>query len=114
MLHTHKVSQTKKISFVAGLVLTVAALFGTATVAVSKVAAADCDSSSNAIIYCGFSSPSNFISKVRGNDSGNGHHDLQSVYSFYGLNAADYDAFAAHAVEKNGGSGRTEHLQFYG
>jgi hypothetical protein len=98
MLHTHKVSQTKKISFVAGLVLTVAALFGTATVAVSKVAAADCDSSSNAIIYCGFSSPSNFISKVRGNDSGNGHHDLQSVYSFYGLNAADYDAFAAHAV----------------
>lgn len=89
--------KSKTLPFVAGLVVAVAGLVSGITFTVSKVAAADCDS--NAIIYCGFSSASSFISKVRGNDSGNGHHDLQAVYGHYGLDPSEYSYFASHAVE---------------
>lgn len=74
-----------------------AALFGAATVS-GHTAAAEAACDSDAIIYCGISSPSNFISKVRDNDSKNGHHDLKAIYAYYGLKANDYDNFVAHAV----------------
>ncbi len=58
-------------------------------------AAGDCDS--NAIIYCGFGSSSEFISQVRLNDSKNGHHDLQTIYNQYGLSPDEYDRFVKTA-----------------
>lgn len=90
-------TKSKKLSFIAGLVVAFVTLTSAATLTVHKAAAAPaCDS--DAIIYCGISSPGNFISKVRSNDSGNGHHDLKAIYAHYGLSASDYDNFAAHAV----------------
>jgi hypothetical protein len=87
----------KNIPFMAGLAVAALVFLGVSSITANKVyAAADCDS--NAIIYCGYTSPSNFIAKVRGNDSGNGHNDLQSVYATFGLTPSDYDNFAAHAV----------------
>ena len=90
-----------KFSFAAGLVVAACGLAAISSVAVQRVSAADCDS--NAIIYCGVTSPSNFISKVQANDSGNGHHDLQAVYahqfaSGQALSSSMYSDFAAHAV----------------
>jgi hypothetical protein len=89
------VQQKQKIPFVAGVLVAVFGLVAVGDLNTSKVSAADCDN--NAIIYCGFSSPSNFINLTRANDSKNGHHDLQAVYSAYGLNAGDYDRFASSA-----------------
>lgn len=87
---------TKKATFIAGILVAVFSLVGMGTI-VSKASAADCDS--NAIIYCGFTSPSNFISKVKSNDSRNGHHDLVNIYKAYGLESADYDRFVTHAKQ---------------
>jgi hypothetical protein len=100
-LHTTSLFTKTKLTFLTGLAVAIFGLFAVSTVAVQKVSAADCDS--NAIIYCGFSSTSDFINKVRANDSGNGHHDLQSVYAhqfFSGQNLTSsmYSDFAAHAV----------------
>ncbi len=81
---------------VLGLVLAIGVaslFFGVATPKVS--AAQDCDN--NAIISCGFSGASDFITKVRANDSLNGHHDLQAIYAHYGLEPADYDRFVSSA-----------------
>jgi hypothetical protein len=54
---------------------------------------------SNVIMYGGFSSPSNFISKVKTGASGNGHNDLQAIYAHYGLTASQYDRFVNEAVQ---------------
>lgn len=95
MFQSLKIVNIKKATFVAGILLAVFTLTSL-TITASKASAADCDS--NAIIYCGFSGASDFIAKVRGNDSNNGHHDLQAVYAHYGLSAAEYNDFAAHAI----------------
>ncbi len=54
-----------------------------------------CDS--NAIMYCGYSTPSDFIRKVKGNASGNGHNDLQAIYNSFGFTSGDYDRFIKNA-----------------
>jgi hypothetical protein len=84
-----------KLSFAIGLLVALFGLAAVATTTLSKVSAADCDG--NAIIHCGFTSASGFISTVRANDSGNGHHDLQAVYAAYGLEPASYDKFVSSA-----------------
>lgn len=89
--HLFSAVKNKRVPFVAGLAIALFGLFALSGLVVQKVSAADCDS--NAIIYCGFTSPSNFITKVRNNDSQNGHHDLQTVYAAYGLEPASYDKF---------------------
>lgn len=99
---------TKKLSFLSGMLVVAVVLAGLlgATVQLGRAAAATpgpaCDT--DAIIHCGFSTPSNFISKVRANNSGNGHSDLQAVYAhqFYSgeyLSKGMYDNFAASAVK---------------
>jgi len=60
-----------------------------------RASAQDCNA--NAIINCGFSSPSQFISKVRAGSSGNGHRDLSAIYAAYGLEPASYDQFVTAA-----------------
>lgn len=91
-------TQVKRLSFAAGLLFAFTGLLGGAFVATGKVDAAKALCNSNVIMYCGFTSPSNFISKVKTNDSGNGHNDLQAIYSHYGLSSADYTRFANDAV----------------
>lgn len=89
--------ETRKLTFVTGLLLAVTVLFGMAVLGTSKISAAAC--SGNNIIDCGFSSPSDFINIVRANNNGvNGISDLQAIYAHYGLTAAEYDDFSAHAV----------------
>ncbi|MEJ0073306.1 MAG: hypothetical protein WDN27_04480 [Candidatus Saccharibacteria bacterium] len=90
--------RSKKVAFTAGLALVVGLVFTGGGLAVRGASAATQDCDSNSIIYCGFSDPGNFITKVQGNSSGNGHNDLQNVYDAYGLTQADYANFAAHAV----------------
>ena len=86
-----------QLTFASGLVALVLSLGLAGVVVVPKVSAAqDCDS--NAVIYCGFSSASDFISTVRNNDSKNGHHDLQTIYAAYGLEPASYDKFVSSAL----------------
>ena len=94
-IHTPRIS-TKKMTFLLGLVafgLGVAGVF----VRTPLVMAADCDN--NAIMWCGFSSSSDFITKVRANDDGKGHHDLQSVYAHYSLSSGDYGRFQSSAAD---------------
>jgi hypothetical protein len=62
--------KTRKVSFIAGLLIAAVGLISGVTLTVHRVSAADCDS--NAIIYCGFTTASGFIHKVRVNDSLNG------------------------------------------
>lgn len=97
MYRKFMVTKTKTAPFLVGVVVALAGLFGASLTAISRVSAGTCDS--DAIIYCGFSTPSQFISKVKGNDSGNGHRDLQSIYNYYGLPASQYSNFQSHAVE---------------
>ena len=97
MYRKFMVTKTKTAPFLVGIVVALAGLFGVSMTAISQVSAGTCDSDS--IIYCGFTTPSQFISKVRGNDSGNGHRDLQSIYNYYGLPTTEYNNFISHAVE---------------
>ncbi len=83
----------QKISFFTGLA---AALVGTFFFAVPTVFAQDCGP--NAIMTCGFTSNSSFIKKVKANDDGHGHHDLQAIFAHYGLTSGDYNRFASSAV----------------
>jgi hypothetical protein len=79
---------------VAVLVLIMAALLAVSGAFGARASAAqDCDE--NAIIFCGFSSPSDFISKVQVANDGHGHADLQSVYAAYGLTPDMYGQFVA-------------------
>jgi len=94
--------KSKSIAFIAGLTIGIASIISAGLLSVGVASAAsDCapvnNSDDNAIIYCGFSSPSTFISKVKSNDSGNGHEDLQAVYAYYGLEPADYNNFVSYA-----------------
>ncbi|HSX42864.1 MAG TPA: PKD domain-containing protein [Candidatus Saccharimonadales bacterium] len=89
---------SKKLSFVAGLAVAVVGILGSAAFTANKAGATGVDCDNNSIIKCGYTTPSNFISKVKANSSGNGHNDLQAVYNYYGLSAADYNNFAAHAL----------------
>jgi hypothetical protein len=79
-----------KATFLSGFV----ALLAVAGIAVPTYAVG-CDN--NAIMYCGYSSPSDFIRKVKGNASGNGHNDLQAIYRSFGFDSADYDRFIKNA-----------------
>jgi hypothetical protein len=88
----------KKLSFLAGLTLAVLAVVGSAGLAVNRVSASGADCDNNALIKCGFGTAGDFINKVNANDSGNGHQDLQMIYSYYGLSGSDYSNFASHAV----------------
>ncbi|MEO6761807.1 MAG: PKD domain-containing protein, partial [Candidatus Saccharimonadales bacterium] len=85
---------SKKLILTVGLVLGLT-LVGLGGLSTNRALAADCDN--NAIIYCGTSSASSFIAKVRANSSGNGHNDLQAIYAHYGLEPSDYDNFVQYS-----------------
>ncbi len=82
-----------------GLLMAVALAAGYGFVTRSTVeAAVDCDS--NAVIKCGYSDLSDFMSKFQANSYG----DLQNIYGYWGLGDVDeYVASAQHVtVYKNG------------
>jgi hypothetical protein len=98
LLRNHSHTKPKAIAFTAGFIIALMSFFGMAFTGLTVVANAsgtNCDD--NAILKCGFSSTSNFISTVKSNNSGNGHSDLQAVYAHYGLEPADYDKFVTSA-----------------
>lgn len=80
-------------TFFAGIV-TLVMIVAAAVLVVPKVYAADCGP--NAIIYCGFTSSADFISKVRANNDKNGT-DLQAVFDHFNLESGDYDRFVSTA-----------------
>lgn len=57
------------------------------------------DCSVNSIVKCGAGTPASFISKVQSNNDGYGHHDLQSIYAYFGLKSSDYANFSKYAEE---------------
>ena len=101
--------KSSRVAFLTGFIVATVSLLSLGVIGLGTVSAAsDCasnnNSDDNAIIYCGFSSPSTFISKVKSNDSGNPSsqydaHDLQDVYAHYGLEPADYDKFVSSAEQ---------------
>jgi len=87
----------KKAMFFTGLICATVAVLGAVMLGTNKTSAAAC--SSNNIIKCGFSTPSEFINAVQANTNGvNSTPDLQNIYAHYGLTSAEYDAFVSHAV----------------
>lgn len=92
-------SKTSVVAFTSGIFLALVLLgvSGVWGVRTASASAQDCDN--NAIIYCGFNSASDFITKVKANDSGNSahQHDLQTIYAAYGLEPASYDKFVTSA-----------------
>ena len=97
-LHRFGGFSLKTLTFVTGLAVAVGLVTGIAIFGVNRTTAASC--TSNDIMKCGFTTPSDFIAKVKANDNGvNGTADLQAIYAHYGLSSADYGNFAAHAVQ---------------
>ncbi|HSX05404.1 MAG TPA: PKD domain-containing protein [Candidatus Saccharimonadales bacterium] len=90
-----------KLSFFAGLGLATAGLFGAAGLFTMQAAATGTDCDNNAMISCGYTTPSDLIAKIKANDSKNGHHDLPTMYANFGLTSTDYAYFVAHAVQVN-------------
>lgn len=90
-------TQKRHIAFFAGLLVAAFGLMALGNSGLARVHAAAQDCDSNAIIYCGETTPSSFINQVKVNDSKNGHHDLQAVYAYYGLEPASYDKFVSYA-----------------
>jgi hypothetical protein len=88
---------TGKLAFGLGLMIAAAGVAVSLAFSTQKVLAFSGDCSSNAIIYCGADGSSAFISKVKDGNSGNGHHDLATVYAHYGLEPGDYDRFVRSA-----------------
>lgn len=89
--------KVKTLSIVTGIAIVTGIVSGLALFGVNRTNAATC--TGNDIIKCGFSTPSDFIAKVRANNNGvNNIPDLQSIYAHYGLSVSEYDDFAAHAV----------------
>jgi len=81
----------------AGLVSVFVSIIGIVPLGAHSASAATC--TNNDILKCGYSSPSNFISKVQANNNGvNNVPDLQAIYAHYGLTSANYSNFAVHAV----------------
>lgn len=78
----------QKLIFFAGFALM---MLSVGVVAAPTVYAADCGP--NAVMYCGFSSASDFIKKLRANNDRNGK-DLQKIFKHFGLTSGDYDRFA--------------------
>src|ERR1700733_1533906 len=100
--------RSRRIAFITGLSVGLASILGAGFLSIGIASAAsDCapvnNEDDNAIIYCGFSSPSTFISKVRSNtnNTGDGHveHDLQAIYAYYGLEPADYNNFVSYGEQ---------------
>jgi len=52
------------------------------------------DCTTNSIIKCGVSSPTNLITKIKGNEPA----DLNNIYKHFGISPTDYDKFAKEAV----------------
>jgi hypothetical protein len=89
-------SKLKRLTY-AGLVSAFVSIIGIVPLGVRSTSAATC--TNNDIIKCGYSSPTDFINKVKANTNGvNSTPDLQAIYAHYGLSSADYANFAAHAV----------------
>ncbi len=63
---------------------------------VPHVYARSMDCSDNSIMYCGFGSPSSFVSTTTNGD-GKGHKDLAAIYAQFGLPASDYSRFVSQA-----------------
>lgn len=55
------------------------------------------DCKANSIIVCGSPTADDFISKVRADNDGHGNHDLQAVYSDFGLVPSEYSQFVTNA-----------------
>jgi len=100
--------RSRNVAFITGLTIGIASILTAGLLSAGVASAAtDCapvnNEDNNAIVYCGFSSPSTFISKVRANanDSGDGHveHDLQAIYTYYGLEPADYNNFVSYGEQ---------------
>lgn len=90
----------KTIAFAAGLCMSFVPLAGASAIGITatpNTSTSDPCGFSNNIIASGFSTASGFISTVKGNNSGNGHRDLQAIYAAYGLEPADYDKFVTSA-----------------
>lgn len=94
----HLVQRIKKpkLFFLAGLSLVLLAV-GVIAPQQPRVFAGECDA--NAIMNCGFSSSQDFINRVKGNDSGNGHDDLKAIYNRFGLSSDKYGTFASQAKD---------------
>jgi len=95
MAHVYRKLISGRAPFIAGLVVAATVLFGVVA-GMRHASAANC--TGNDIMFCGFSSRTDFINKVQANSDGHGHNDLQAIYNFYHLTSADYANFAAHAV----------------
>lgn len=94
----HMTLRNTKITFAAGLIISALSLVGIFAASPSVLARAmECDN--NAIMWCGFGSNSEFISKLRANDDGKGHRDLQSIYGHYGLSTSEYSRFQSTAKD---------------
>jgi cbb3-type cytochrome oxidase subunit 3 len=83
----------QKLIFAGGVL----ALLAVAVVSVPRVYAVAVDCDTNAIMKCGFQSTASFVSKVKANDDGYGHHDLQTLFAAKGLSKSDYDRFLKEA-----------------
>lgn len=102
---------SRKIPFIAGIAVAAIAVVSAVTFGLVRAGAATC--TDNDILKCGFSSPSDFISKVRANDNGvNSQHDLQAIYAAYGLESADYDRLVTSSAQ--GTAFRDGHIEVGG
>jgi PKD domain len=89
MERLHILSKNKVLTTILSAAVIGLGIFGFANVSAGTIQ----DCKWNSIIKCGEPSASSFISQVRTNSDKNGHHDLQAIYSHFGLEPGDYDKF---------------------
>jgi hypothetical protein len=78
-----------KIGFVSGLLTLLAA------VGIAAPVYAACDT--NDVMYCGYSSPSDFISQVKADKDKYGRTGIQAAYNAFGFSSSSYDRFVKTA-----------------
>lgn len=88
---------SKKLAYFAGLSLL---LLAVATVSwVPTIGAAEAECGPNAVIYCGFTSSTQFVNKIKANIDQNGD-DLPTIFNYFGLQSSEHNRFVSTA--KNG------------
>lgn len=85
-------SVLRNLLFATGLGLVLSLGIGVVGKGVPTVLARDAQCIANSVMYCGFSSPSDFIYQTKNGD-GMGHKDFGPVYDHFGLSASEYDRF---------------------
>ncbi len=90
--------KSRKVPFIAGLILSLGLVLGGGAVGVTMVHAETANCDSNAVVYCGASSVSALQQKYNNGDTRNKAYSIQDIYHAFGMGPSDITAMSSDAV----------------